>query len=357
MNKEIGSIFPLSNETISKAEAQELHLTSDKVYYSLCREALFDIATSFHPSNKIVLIPAYTCQTVITPFEEAGWECIFFPVKKNLRIDIPVFLETVSQHNPSVIVIHPYFGMDLNAEEESALQIVSQDATIVLDLTQCLFSSKRYPFVAFTVGSFRKWFPIPDGGFLENNCGVFPISQPKTENTEFTEREIAAMYLRGQYFGNAEQRTKTISIRLSKAADHLAENNITPHRISSIAYNLLQNEEFDIVQRSRIRNFAFLHQHIQNCDKVKKVCQNLTDVTTSPLYFTIYVNDRSYLQILLAQNAIYAPVIWSVRNEKVLINDEVRYIYSHVLAIPCDQRYNEDDMQRIVDIINNYCNG
>ncbi len=356
MKKEIGSIFPLSNQALSKAEAEEMHLPDDKVYYSLCREALFEIAVSLSSSNRKVLIPAYTCQTVITPFEEAGWECVFFPVKKDLRIDIPGFLVTVSLHNPSVIVIHPYFGMELNAEEESALQIASQDATIVLDLTQCLFSSKRYPFVSFTVGSYRKWFPIPDGGFLENNYGLFPISQPKTENTEFIEREIAAMYLRGQYFENAEQRTKTISIRLSKAADHLAESNITPHRISSVAYSLLQNEDFDIVQHCRIRNFAFLFRHIQDCDKVKKVCQNLIDVTTSPLYFAIYVNDRSRLQRLLAQNAIYAPVIWSVRDERLLINEEVRYIFSHVLAIPCDQRYNEDDMQRVVEIINNFCN-
>lgn len=356
MKKEIGSIFPLSNQALCEAEATEMHLSDDKVYYSLCREALSDIAVSLSSSNRKVLIPAYTCQTVITPFEEAGWECFFFPIKRNLRIDITGFLEAVSRHNPSVIVIHPYFGMELNAEEESALQFASQDATVVLDLTQCLFSTKRYPFVAFTVGSYRKWFPIPDGGFLENNHGLFPISQPKTENTEFTEREIAAMYLRGQYFGNAEQRTKTISIRLSKAADHLAESNITPHRISSVAYNLLQKEGFDIVQQSRIHNFAFLYQHIQDCDKVKKVCQNLADVTTAPLYFAIYVDDRSRLQRLLAQNAIYAPVIWSVRDEKLLIDEEVRYIFGHVLAIPCDQRYNEDDMRRVVEIINNFCN-
>lgn len=356
MKKEIGSIFPLSNGNLCEAEAEEMHLPNDKVYYSLCREALFDIAVSLSLSNRIVLIPAYTCQTVITPFEEAGWDCVFFPIKRNLRIDIPAFLEAVTRYNPSVIVIHPYFGMELNAEEESALLIASQDATIVLDLTQCLFSSKRYPFVTFTVGSYRKWFPIPDGGFLENNYGLFPISQPKTENTEFIEREIAAMYLRGQYFENAEQRTKTISIRLSKAADHLAESNITPHRISSVAYSLLLNEDFDIVQQSRIRNFAFLFRHIQDCDKVKKVCQNLIDVTTAPLYFAIYVDDRACLQRLLAQNAIYAPVIWSVRDEKLLINEEVRYIFSHVLAIPCDQRYNNDDMQRVVEIINIYCN-
>ena len=77
-------------------------------------------------------------------------------------------------------------------------------------------------------------------------------------------------------------------------------------------------------------------------------------MTTAPLYFTLYVEERSVLQRLLAQESIYAPVIWPVENEAVLINEEVRYIYDHILAIPCDQRYDESDMLRAVEIINNY---
>ena len=47
-------------------------------------------------------------------------------------------------------------------------------------------------------------------------------------------------------------------------------------------------------------------------------------------------------------------MIWPVEKDRVLINDEVKFIYEHVLAIPCDQRYDEDDMQRVVEIINKY---
>ena len=71
-------------------------------------------------------------------------------------------------------------------------------------------------------------------------------------------------------------------------------------------------------------------------------------------YFVIYVNNRAVLQRQLAQDAIYAPVIWPVEDERVLVDDEVRSIYEHLLAIPCDQRYDETDMQRVVEIINNF---
>ena len=65
----------------------------------------------------------------------------------------------------------------------------------------------------------------------------------------------------------------------------------------------------------------------------------------------IYVNDRSDLQRDLAERHIYAPVIWPVVYDEVLINDTIKYIYDHILAIPIDQRYDEHDMGTIVEVI------
>ena len=355
MKKEVGSIFPLSDEVIRQAESEQLQYKGDRIHYSLCREALCDIAHSLGESEKNVLIPAYTCQTVITPFEEAGWQCDYYSIKRDLRIDLRSLESAVANNRPSLLVVHPYFGMDLNEEEMKALTAIKeQGIAIVLDLTQCLFSAKQYPFASFIVASYRKWMPIPDGGYLKNMTSRVKIAQPEEENNEFTDRELAAMYLRGQYFGNGEQRTKAISIRLSKSADHIADSNITPHKMSQVAYNLMQNEDIKLNQQRRYGNYTYLYQNIRESDKVAKVCKNIDVVTTAPLYFTIFVQNRPTLQRLLAQESIYAPVIWPVEDELVLINEDMKYIYDHILAIPIDQRYDEKDMQRAVDIINNY---
>lgn len=354
MKKEIGSIFPLSDSVIKRAELEQIQYTKDRIYYSLCREALFDIAKALG-KNKVVLIPAYTCQTVITPFEEAEWQCEFFPVRKDLRIDIQGLEDALEKHHPSLLVVHPYYGMNLNDEEVSFLKVVKEKGVeIVLDLTQCLFSEKQCAFASFVVASYRKWMPIPDGGFLLNNTDTVQIKQPEIDNYEFTERELAAMYLRGQYFSNGEQRTKDISIRLSKSADHIADKNITPHKMSQVAFNLMQGEDIELNQKCRFENYTYLYRSVCESGNVTKVCKNIDAVTTAPLYFTVFVKDRAALQRQLAQNAIYAPVIWPVEDERVLVNDEVRYIYDHILAIPCDQRYDEKDMQRVVAIVNNY---
>lgn len=355
MKKEIGSIFPLSNDVLCQAESEQAQYSGDRIYYSLCREALFDIAKALDKSNKRVMIPAYTCQTVITPFEKAGWTCSFYSVRRDLRIDIQSLYEGVDQYDPSLIVVHPYFGMDLNSEEEKAFETIKEKGIpIVLDLTQCLFSTKEYSFASFIVASYRKWMPIPDGGYLIQRSHSLTIAQPEMENSDFTDREIAAMYLRGLYFENGEQRIKDISIRLSKMADHIAESVMGPHKMSKVAYNLLERENAESIQDCRFDNYSFLFHNIHESNSITKVCTNMSDVTTAPLYFTIFADNRAVLQRLLAQDSIYAPVIWPVEDEKVLIDDEVRFIYNHLLAIPCDQRFNKTEMSRVVDIINKF---
>lgn len=352
MKKEIGSIFPLYPESFEQKGTS--FNPKDLILYSLCREAFTDIANSLCETNRTVLIPAYTCQTVITPFEEAGWTCIFFNVLKSLRIDVNHLNNLAERHHPALLVVHPYFGMDLDENEIKVLQsIKSFGVKVVVDLTQCIFSDQKLPFADYIVGSYRKWFAIPDGGFMitQNN---YNINQPIEENEPFVERQTDAMHLRGQYFLNGDQRTKQISIRLSKAADHIAEKEIVPHQMSALSCQLLEKEDKLNNQQRRINNFKYLFDNIKKNNKYAFVCTNIDQITTAPLYFTIYVENRRDLQLQLAEESIYAPIIWPVEDDKVLISEEIRYIYDHLLAIPIDQRYDERDMQRVVDVFNNY---
>ena len=160
MMKDVGSIFPLEDTYSPSIEAPMG--TFGVVQYSLCREALYDIAIHHRDVNNTVLIPAYTCQSVITPFEEAGWTCRYYNIKRNLRIDVE-YLKCLSEKvKPTLVVVHPLYGMSLNEEESDALRKISgMGASIVMDLTHCIFAEPKFDFVDYFVGSYRKWFPIP----------------------------------------------------------------------------------------------------------------------------------------------------------------------------------------------------
>lgn len=351
--KEIGSIFPLSQEQIiDYCSDGSNSIDQNEILYSLCREAIYDIANKYSDSNRQILLPAYTCQTVITPFEELGWSISYFGIKKSLHIDCDNLQQCCEELSPVLVLVHPYFGMTFDSMEVSCLNKVHQfGIKIIVDLTQCVFLARNFTFADYYVGSYRKWFPIPDGGFLQSNISTFYPHKKRKVNEDFVNTQVDAMYLRNVYFGNSDQQIKDISIRLSKAANLMVDKKISPHSISSLSKKLLMSEDWSDNQKRRINNYTYLFDFFPESEMFVPVCRDISRVTTAPLYFTIYAKERGALQEMLSSYGIYAPVIWPVENENVLINDEVRFIYEHLLAIPCDQRYDISDMERIIKVL------
>ena len=330
--KDIGSIFPLYDDDLrTNLVANEQTAECDTIRYSLCREALFVIAESFPKDHRRVLLPAYTCSTVVNPFVQAGWDCSYYSVNKSLRIDVNEVKASYSNNKASIILVHPYFGMDLNDEEIHLLEILHN-----------------------IVGSYRKWYEVPDGGYLKTSIQEEAFKTVFPENEEFVSLQTDSMYLRGLYFDTDNEVVKNISRRLNKQAVRLIEKPIEPHAMSAFSISLMSKVDMEKCQSQRFENYKFLFQNLKDNGHFLLACSNINEVTTAPLYFVIYVQDRTALQATLAAEHIYAPVIWPVPNKDVLINETIKSIYDTVLAIPVDQRYDLTDMAKIVETINKH---
>lgn len=351
---DVGSIFPLYDSDLEVLSGHTgCSCTEGKILYSLCREALFAMARSLEKTEKTVLLPAYTCDTVITPFKELGWKCFYYNINLDLRIETQSVLDLYDRYHPALIVVHPYYGKDLNEEEIGLLDDVHKKGCLVaVDLTQCIFSSQRLTCVDYYLGSYRKWHAIPDGGYLEPRNGMFISDADLQENEEYVLLQRDAMYLRGLYFKTGNEELKNISRRMNKKADGMVESHILPHKMSALALDLLKETNSENNQRRRFLNYRYLLDNIKEKDDCKILCNSMEEVTTAPLYFMLYVENRSELQRKLAGHHIYAPVLWPVVYEEVLVNDTVKNLYEHLLAIPIDQRYDEKDMQKVVELIN-----
>ena len=72
---------------------------------SFCREAIYLIAYNEKENGKKVMLPKYTCDTVVAPFQQLGYDYQFYPVCKDLTIDIPKAKEIFSVHHPNLIVV------------------------------------------------------------------------------------------------------------------------------------------------------------------------------------------------------------------------------------------------------------
>lgn len=354
--KDIGSIFPLTNEdmTLMTKGASLSAKNGNRINFSLCREAIYAVAKKYNHTEKTVLIPAYTCQTVIDPFIQQGWKCNFYNINANLRIDLEDLLLKCDSFNPSMLVVHPYYGMELNNAELGVLKTIKQKGVILLeDITQCIHTTMRPNVFDYFVGSYRKWYKVPDGGFLESNCLDF-ISIPEEENASFVSKQMDAMYLRGKYFETKDELIKSISIRLNKDAVSEIGRLIHCHKMSDFSMAVMNLEDGNRSIEQRFRNYKFLYDNLCQSAQIKFVCKDINEVTTAPLYFPIYVVDRVSLQRKLASEHIYAPVLWPVYNEDILINENIKKIYSSILMIPIDQRYDAEDMYKIVSLINTF---
>lgn len=348
--KDIGSIFPLSEKEI-QTKVEPVPFFDGNLYrFSLCREALLVIAKREKTEGCKVLIPSYTCDTVITPFLETQWDCTYYPINKDLSINIDKTKQIIDSARYNLLVVHPYFGMDLSVQE---LDLVSyaknRGCKIVIDLTQCIFSSQRIEVADYYVGSYRKWYQVPDGGYLWSKDAI-GVEAPM-QNDYFVSLQTDSMYLRGEYFRNDNGQVKQISIRLNKLAVESVDFNIKPHKMADISNKLMEEIDMNHVQNQRLLNFKYLLQNIKS-PNIELLCNDMSRVTTAPLYFIIYTKKRKEVQTKLCCEHIYAPIIWPIYYKEVLIDDITKEIYNETLAIPIDQRYDEKDMARITTILN-----
>ena len=204
---------------------------------------------------------------------------------------------------------------------------------IILDLTQCLFSTMRLPFIKYYVGSIRKWFAIPDGAFLETNE---EIQMPSIGNDEIVALQTKAMQLRGNYFLSGDAKVKDESIRLSHEVESLMTRPITPHAMASVSKKLLALEDADTQQKIRIENYKRLYEGLKDAKNIELIA-DISRLTTAPLFFPFRVSNISEMQSKLARKSIYARLIWEKEDR--------------ILTITVDQRYDLSDMDRVIAAI------
>lgn len=345
---EIGSIYSLGQLEVEAGGSLSL-AGEGAAYFSLCREALLMVARHYGYVQKRILLPAYTCQTVIDPFLQLGWDVCYYHITRQLRIDTESLLSEYDRFSPALCVAHPYYGADLNEKELQALSVIKEKGCVLIeDLTQCVFSTQRNPVFDFFIGSYRKWFPIPDGAFL---VGQNVMTDEMPENGKFVQAMSDAMYLRGTFHQTGDENIKEISRRVGNVAIGHISGSIEPHRMSDFSIGLLSLIDIDETKRKRLENYQYLYEHLHGCDDCEPVGRDIEEVTCAPLFFPIYVKDRAAFQKKLAQQEIYAPVLWPVHTPAVMINDSIKRIYDEILMLPIDQRYGVNDMQRMVDVI------
>lgn len=327
---------------------------NDYVWMSTGRSATRLVLQTVEERNpdikKVALLPPFTCHTVFEPFIDFGYEIHTMPVNMNLRTSAEDIVRCQTICGAGVVLVHRYYGFNTLSGFDQAEKTLHENGVIVIeDCTQCLYSNFAISDADYVVASIRKWCGVPDGGFAICKEGCF-THKPNHTDEKMVETKRIASELKYQFLFDGKGDKQTFKAKYREGEEFL-DNQTDYYAIGELSAAVQANLDVELLKKKRRANYKVLMEGFQNKAGVKVIFDTLPgDVV--PLYFPILVDDRDVLQDLLADNDIYAPVVWPKADNCPAIDETAEMIYEKILCIPIDQRYDVDDMQRIVNVIN-----
>lgn len=360
MLKEIGSTFWLDPNINYDCNEKKIDIKiknfSDIVFLSSGRAAqniVLDMIEQKNPKiKKNALIPAFTCVTVIEPFKKHNYKIFTYNIDNTLKTNIEEIKRLIIKNQIKVVLFHRYFGFDTCKNWDLLINYFKdKDVIFIEDKTQCIYSEFKELETDYVIGSLRKWDAIPDGGIALCREGKF-YNKPKKFNLKMVNTKLKASYMKYNYIVKNEGKKEEFRELYEKAAELLyAENEyfcMSP--ISMAIYNTLN---IDFLKMRRKKNYETLYQGIVNLKKIRILTPKLTKEDV-PLYLALYIENREKLQKYLAEQKIYAPIIWPFEDKILMVEKSTMDIYNNILCIPIDQRYDVEDMKRILKCIEDY---
>lgn len=358
MLKEIGSNFWISPDELRgtpKLGTPEQFgcVGSDFVWMSTGRSATRMVLQTIlkrQPNiNRVALIPAFTCHTVIEPFIELGFKVCTLPLNQNLSTSVTEIMNALAESKAAVLLVHRFYGFDTLSGFNAAVSTIQHQGVIVVeDCTQCLYSNFARSAADYYVGSIRKWSGVPDGGFAVCREGIFE-NKPECTDKALEIAKRVASELKYDYMFR-EKDCKPASKQRYREAEHILDMQSTYYQISELSALIQTNIDPAKLSKARRDNYIFLEQGLASIEGISLVFKSIPrDVV--PLYMPILVSERDEFQSNLADNAVYAPVVWPKADCCPPVCAAADELYKHLLCIPIDQRYGVDDMQRILNIL------
>jgi len=315
--KEIGGYFELQ---LRKGE----HYHKGAIRLNTARNSLEYILRA--KKYRKIYIPYLNSEVIWEPIKKLGIDYEFYHVDFRLN---PVFDKELGKDE--VFFFSDTFGIKPMAVPVLIERFGKQ---LIVDNTHA-FYSLPYPGVD-TIYSPRKFFGLPDGAYLYTDTLL-----DQDFEQDMSLNHMAHLMKRIEY-GSA-------SAAYQDYLDYCASLVNQPiKKMSNLASALLANIDYENLRTRQINNFKLLHSLL---GKENKFQYDNFPEDTCPLSYMFY-SEEPGLRKRLIDNKIYVSTYWKeVLN--LVDKDSVEYkLVNHLLPLPCDHRYDENDMRRIKDVIN-----
>ncbi len=290
-----------------------------------------------HVRPRQVWLPSYLCGVVLQAIRPETSLTRFFPVNGSLKVIAADWLDDVMAGD--VVVFIDYFGFS----EWSAVgaQAKARGAVVVEDASQAFLSSEFPEVSDYLIFSPRKFFGVPDGGILASRqTSSLPQPALQPPPTEWWLNAVRASVLRGEFDRHGGNRDW---FELFQKAD--TGGPVGNCAMSELSYVLLLSGlDYAAISRQRRANYHFLAAELGEFALFPELPE-----AAVPLGFPVRVSDRDVVRQRLFAAEIYPPVHWPIQGVVPDSFSESHRLAREIITLPCDQRYDQSDMERLAD--------
>lgn len=314
MGKAIGGYFELELPHFEEYHKKSLRLNSGKnclEYILRCR------------NYSKVYIPYYTCDVVFKPFQELGVVCEFYHINMHFELSYDIHL-----NSGEALLYTNYYGLKQLYTEELAQKYGN---SLIVDNTQAFFARPLSGIDTFY--TCRKFFGVPDGAYLYCDAA----------NCDGLDQSVS--------YDRFEHLLKRIDMSAGEGFDAYHENEgkleHQPIRtMSKLTQRLMQSIDYDDVAERRRTNYKLLHKALGEENNLKLPL----DDDAVPMVYP-FLSSYEGLREKLIENKVFVARYWPNVLDWTTQN-EIDYLLAYKMQpLPIDQRYGEDDMKRIIEII------
>jgi hypothetical protein len=283
------------------------------------------VLRSLFPISKL-WIPFFTCQVVLEPIKKLNISYDFYHIDRNLEIAQEVVLG-----KDEYLLYTNYLGI----KDEYVAKLASKyKDSLIVDNAQALYAMPVNYLNA--IYSPRKFVGIPDGGIAYSSRTI-----------EVDEIAVDSSYDRCSHL------LKRLDCDPSFGYNDFRDNaqklsSLPVLQMSKLTKALLMSVDYMSVKEKRRRNFEFLHGRLKNINQF-----NMPQMSSfsCPLVYPFLPLKEGLKQFLIS-NKVFVATYWPNVLEWCKEGDIEYEMAQRIVHLPIDQRYDQTDMERIINLIN-----
>lgn len=270
-----------------------------------------------------VFVPYYTCEVMLVPIRKLGIDFEFYQI--NLQLE-PVSLPRLGA--TEAFLYTNYYGLKQSYAEQLAKEYGSQ---LILDNAQAFFAEPIKGIDTFY--SCRKYFGVADGAYLytDSNLGLVLEQDVSCDRMSHLLKRIDIGPEAGyQDFCNNEKSLCNQEIK----------------RMSNLTESLLSGIDYEDAKQKRRANYGMLEDALKDSNLIHLDLA----LDSVPMVYPYLTKDQSLKQRLI-DNMVFVATYWPKVKEWTIERMLEREFVDNLIPIPCDQRYSQNDIRRIIQVV------